>query len=119
MTQVSFHSTQDVLVDVKVMKDRHMTQVSFHSTQDMLVDVTVMKDRHVTQVSFHSTQDVLVDVSVINDRVPVLAEFTMVDYTHDSSKFPYYQLPLIFIALLCLDLINVVYLTSVIYIRSM
>ena len=41
-----------------------------------------------TQVSFHSTQDVLVDVTVINDRDPVPAGFTVVDYTHDSSKFP-------------------------------
>ena len=65
-----------------------MTQVSFHSTQDVLVDVTVINDRHVTQVSFHSTQDVLVDGTVINDRDPVPAGFSLVDNTHDSSKFP-------------------------------
>ena len=41
-----------------------------------------------TQVSFHSAQDVLVDVTVINDRDSVPAGFTVVDYTHDSSKFP-------------------------------
>ena len=45
MTQVSFHSTQDVLVDVTVINDRHMTQLSFHRTQDVLVDVTTIKDR--------------------------------------------------------------------------
>ena len=43
---------------------------------------------HMTQVSFRSTHDVLVDVTVINDRDPVPAGFTVVDYTHDSGKFP-------------------------------
>ena len=68
-----------------------MTQVSFHSTQDVLADVTVMKDRHMTQVSFHSTQDVFFDVTVKMIEIllldPVPAGFTVVDYTHDSSKF--------------------------------
>ena len=49
-----------------------MTQVSFHSTQDVLVDVTVINDRHMAQVSFYSTQDELFDVTVINDRTTLL-----------------------------------------------
>ena len=36
-------------------------------------------------------KDVLVDVAVINDRDPVPAGFTVVDYTHDTSKIHVYS----------------------------
>ena len=74
-------------------QERHMIILDLSKNTFFLLKIFIFTTKTISYSCIHACfgllqgKDVLVDVAVINDRDPVPAGFTVVDYTHDTSKY--------------------------------